>query len=572
MSVREYIGARYVPLFIGDWDNTTTYEPLSIVQYQGNSYTSRQFVPTGIDISNSSYWAITGNYNAQIDAYRAEVAAHDGRIDALEDGMPISDFDSTHTVKDAIDGVSALLPDTDFDSTHTVKDAIDGLANDISNLAINTIAFDTVSDMASYADAAIGDVYITAGFTTPGDLGGAIYKVTNLATANGMDVIALQNSLFAVLQASETVNIAQLGAIADDNADCSAIVNHAVDNYNIVVFNAGVYKINNAIEIDSETKIVGQWHKTYIDCYNSDCFAINSRYVTINGFIVRGNNTSSTNPNGHVCFKLPADNNAHFIHIEKCWVFLFEKGAAGDNTTAIWNCKFSFVRFSKCNYGFYFHTTASFSNLFEHVYFDACYTRVCDIIGDMGSTFIDCNFGISTLSTQALNLENCRLTFEGCNFELDEATAGNMIKITGYQLTFIGCKFNSTAAVPGTVYILDLSTQTNFGNATFINCGAIYQSGGNQILNPNNNYLKRNQITIIGSISNLTANLPTNDDVAGICYEMPYAPVTWHSTSDDASTTRSQIINMGNGVTFVDADTSKLYAVVAGQMKEISIS
>lgn len=84
MTVREYIGARYIPLFMGAWDNTKTYEPLSIVEYQGNSYTSRQAVPTGIAITNEVYWAETGNYNAQIEAYRQEVLAFDGRIDALE--------------------------------------------------------------------------------------------------------------------------------------------------------------------------------------------------------------------------------------------------------------------------------------------------------------------------------------------------------------------------------------------------------------------------------------------------------------------------------------------------------
>ena len=73
MTVREYIGARYVPLFMGNWDDTVTYEPLSIVSYEGNSYTSRQFVPIGISIDDEAYWAETGNYNAQIEQYRQEV-------------------------------------------------------------------------------------------------------------------------------------------------------------------------------------------------------------------------------------------------------------------------------------------------------------------------------------------------------------------------------------------------------------------------------------------------------------------------------------------------------------------
>lgn len=82
MTVTQYIGARYVPLFADpiEWDITKEYEPLTIVYWQGNSYTSRQAVPANIDISNNAYWALTGNYNAQIEQYRSEVKAYDQRI------------------------------------------------------------------------------------------------------------------------------------------------------------------------------------------------------------------------------------------------------------------------------------------------------------------------------------------------------------------------------------------------------------------------------------------------------------------------------------------------------------
>lgn len=85
-GVRQYVGARYVPVFANplEWSDQTGYEPLTIVTYQGNSYTSMQSVPVGIDIGNTAYWALTGNYNAQIEAYRQEVLAFDGRIAALE--------------------------------------------------------------------------------------------------------------------------------------------------------------------------------------------------------------------------------------------------------------------------------------------------------------------------------------------------------------------------------------------------------------------------------------------------------------------------------------------------------
>lgn len=86
MTTTQYIGARYVPLFASplDWDSTQAYDALTIVYYAGNSYTSRQAVPAGIQITNEDYWALTGNYNAQIEQYRAEVKAYDERISTAD--------------------------------------------------------------------------------------------------------------------------------------------------------------------------------------------------------------------------------------------------------------------------------------------------------------------------------------------------------------------------------------------------------------------------------------------------------------------------------------------------------
>lgn len=85
-GVREYIGARYVPVFANPlaWSDQREYEPLTIVTYQGNSYTSMQYVPTGIDIGNTAFWALTGNYNAQVEGYRQEVLQFDSRISENE--------------------------------------------------------------------------------------------------------------------------------------------------------------------------------------------------------------------------------------------------------------------------------------------------------------------------------------------------------------------------------------------------------------------------------------------------------------------------------------------------------
>lgn len=89
---RQYKGMRYVPIFDGDWDNTKDYDPLIIVSYQGNSYTSRTFVPAGTAITNETYWALTGNYNAQVEAYRQEVENLSNDFSNLENTIT-SDFE-----------------------------------------------------------------------------------------------------------------------------------------------------------------------------------------------------------------------------------------------------------------------------------------------------------------------------------------------------------------------------------------------------------------------------------------------------------------------------------------------
>lgn len=71
---RQYVGARYVPKMMGEWDKALRYEALSVVTHLGNSFTSKVPVPANIDITNTNYWVNTGNYNAQVEAYRQETA------------------------------------------------------------------------------------------------------------------------------------------------------------------------------------------------------------------------------------------------------------------------------------------------------------------------------------------------------------------------------------------------------------------------------------------------------------------------------------------------------------------
>lgn len=61
MSLQTYIGARYVPRFMGTYDPTQIYEALDIVDNgSGTSYISRKDVPPGTPLTNTDYWFIYG--------------------------------------------------------------------------------------------------------------------------------------------------------------------------------------------------------------------------------------------------------------------------------------------------------------------------------------------------------------------------------------------------------------------------------------------------------------------------------------------------------------------------------
>lgn len=82
-----YVGARYVPIFDGEWDNTKTYEPLTVVTNSGNSYISKTNVPTGADIENETYWVLFSNYNAQLAEIMTNINSITSEINNINDDI-----------------------------------------------------------------------------------------------------------------------------------------------------------------------------------------------------------------------------------------------------------------------------------------------------------------------------------------------------------------------------------------------------------------------------------------------------------------------------------------------------
>lgn len=89
-----YVGARYVPVPMGDWDNSVNYEPLSMVTVEGDTYISKKYVPAGIAVSNTAYWAKMSVFSqqlARISMLYTEMAGQItdviGDVDSIEDDI-----------------------------------------------------------------------------------------------------------------------------------------------------------------------------------------------------------------------------------------------------------------------------------------------------------------------------------------------------------------------------------------------------------------------------------------------------------------------------------------------------
>lgn len=109
--------------------------------------------------------------------------------------------------------------------------------------------FETVADMTAEQSLEAGDICRTLGFHAAGDGGAAWYQVVDDAAANGMDIIALDNGLYAVLNYDSELSIVQLGAkrddvnAGDDNDNVFARVSTLVETSNKYLGNADVLNV-----------------------------------------------------------------------------------------------------------------------------------------------------------------------------------------------------------------------------------------------------------------------------------------------------------------------------------------
>lgn len=148
--VKQYVGARYVPKFASplDWAAGTSYEALTIVTFNNASYTSKIQVPptVGNPANNPKYWALTGNYNAQVEQYRQEaVKAKEDADKATEDVVKVKE-DVTNNSNNITSLSEKHKQDID-----KVEEEINANSNKITNLS-NNVALNSmpIRDFINY--------------------------------------------------------------------------------------------------------------------------------------------------------------------------------------------------------------------------------------------------------------------------------------------------------------------------------------------------------------------------------------------------------------------------------------
>jgi hypothetical protein len=148
---RQYIGARYVPKFFDDgkgsseWISGLSYEPLTVVTHLGNTFTSKKPVPANTEITDTNYWVVTGNYNAQVEEYRQEIVRVANGLATEVANRESADNNILKNIEDAKDANKTeivLFGDSWIDYTHNPNNVrIPQVLNSCTGMSVHNYSY-----------------------------------------------------------------------------------------------------------------------------------------------------------------------------------------------------------------------------------------------------------------------------------------------------------------------------------------------------------------------------------------------------------------------------------------------
>ena len=82
MTVTQVLGAKVQPTVAKpiEWNDTRTYEPLTYVMHEGDTYITDRYVPVGIALDDEAYWTRCASFSGQIEGYREEIKTLKERV------------------------------------------------------------------------------------------------------------------------------------------------------------------------------------------------------------------------------------------------------------------------------------------------------------------------------------------------------------------------------------------------------------------------------------------------------------------------------------------------------------
>lgn len=271
MAVREYVGARYVPKFMGEYSPTTAYEALSVVDDGlGTSYTSKIPVPPGTPLTDTEYWALTGSLNGAILHLQDEI---DDINDDIDD---INNYKVIATLPEAYGAIG----DGIADDTAAIQDALDN--NKLVYLPNKTYRItDTITVPDGVSLVGIGSILID--YTTE-------YDAIVLSGNNTLKGISFSDTGSSYIKSYSAVT-----AIQTENIDiCYCKFNDIHLGYAIrIEYSKHINVCNNSIDEYSYAGIV---------------FASTCKYITVNkNSVINGNFVDSGHNRYPICVSAYGD-------------------------------------------------------------------------------------------------------------------------------------------------------------------------------------------------------------------------------------------------------------------------
>lgn len=180
---RQYVGARYVPKIMGEWNKALQYEALSVVTYMGNSFTSKVPVPANVEINNTDYWINTGNYNAQLEQYRKESLETKQLANNINTDLQTFKKNQTNTnneINTKIDSTTSAL--------NKLKNTVfDGDTPSVITVGKNGGRFNTINEAITFAKK-----YCSRNNRVTILIYGGVYKESIVLTKNpGIDLVGI---------------------------------------------------------------------------------------------------------------------------------------------------------------------------------------------------------------------------------------------------------------------------------------------------------------------------------------------------------------------------------------------